>query len=170
MPAGEEQEFIVEMNKFLRGYKTEIGQYFAARGKAGQDDTAGTANKFKNFYKPKSYVLFSPFDLAVVALMDDFHFGVQAFSPFDPKWPTRPGVTNCLGVPTRLESDHPGKRTFYHKTLLGPCPTWRTSGQPEVVGFAERMLAGNVPPSSGSAKSSSITVFLPGAARTSCVV
>lgn len=63
----------------------------------------------KCFYNPSAYVMLGPFDLAVLALLDEYRFPIQRF------------YSNSPGLHASGAQDQP-PRAFAHRTILGPCP------------------------------------------------
>ncbi len=111
MPLGKEPEFLDKMMKFFDNYRNRAAEVIQS------------ADKFsEKFYRPVAYVLLGSFDLAILALTDDFEFGVQTFNPFDPMWPD--------GALCDTEGPKNGKQIkelhdaplvdFDHRVLLGP--------------------------------------------------
>lgn len=83
------------MQNFPNNYKKANGKYY---------------QEFDNyFYKPEPYILFGPFDLAILSLVDDFEFALRTFGPYDPM---------CCKIKENL----PFHSDFSHQVLFGPTP------------------------------------------------
>ncbi len=99
MPLGKEPEFLLRIGRMFSRYRDD-----ATRLMTDQQPYRGQFEKY--FYKPVPYVLLGTFDLAALALMDDFEFGVQTFTPVHP-----------LMGGTEEDKEYVD---FDHRVLLGP--------------------------------------------------
>ncbi len=98
LPVGDELGFFREMNEFFATYRSGVVSLLT------------NADKWEgSFYQPTPYLLLGSFDVAFLALIDDFEFPVQTFHPLHPDFPGA--------------NDKP-QRNFAHRTLIGPCPRW----------------------------------------------
>jgi len=107
------------MDEFFKNYREKISNHLLPQER----------DEFKRlFYRPVPYVLLSSFDLAVLALVDDFEFPVQKFHPFDPLWPKDAEF-----------------RGFPHRTTIGPAITWRNPDHIAEI-FSDTFLLRRPPP------------------------
>ena len=75
-------------------------------------------SSFDAFYEPTGYYMFGRFDLAILALVDDFEFSCRTFHHFDP----------MMTTPTRRRSSTDGQpyfESFAHKVITGPTPKFK---------------------------------------------
>jgi hypothetical protein len=99
MPLGQARKFVPAMKEFFENYRNRT---------AGMMPRGPSRSEFiKCFYRPTPYFLFGAFDLAFLALIEDFEFPVQTFNSFDPGWPKKRKM-----------------QPFAHRVTIGPCPSW----------------------------------------------
>ncbi len=107
----------------FRTYKDAIKKQFT---KNGNENYITEFNEF--FYKPKAYYLFGKFDLAIIALVDDFEMCCRTFHPFAPM--------------TKI-GDKPYFENFIHKMIVGPTPKFTT--EDSVVELAQKTFLSKDP-------------------------
>ncbi len=101
-------DFSKEITEFFEKYKKGLLDYIPdAEGKKA----------LEQFYKPANYILLSPFDIATLALVDDFDLGCSAFHPLDQHWPRTEDASG-----KKLSDLVKDRRTFFHQTIMGPMP------------------------------------------------
>src|SRR6185503_14269265 len=85
----------------------------------------------KYFYKPVPYYLFGSFDMAVLAVVDDFEMMARTFRAFDPM---------LSSAETK-----PYRENFFYKVITGPTPQFKSDDS--IVRIAERtFLTDDRPP------------------------
>ena len=101
VPLAEEAQFLGEMRRFFRTYQQRVEENLPE---------AQRAEFRRYYYRPAPYMMLAHFDLALLALVDDWEFAVRNFNAFDPMWP-------------RVTTDA-RNRAFAHRSFVGPCPWW----------------------------------------------
>ena len=134
MPLGSEAQFKDQLTALFDDHRDLVSQHFADEIKSD----------FRNsFFQPRFYFVFSPFDLAVISLINDFEFPTQTFQPYHPYWAKgkRSGAT---GVRERAaESAETG--SFYHQVIIGPMPKFRLDNDSVAVQRAHETFLSNQP-------------------------
>ena len=98
LPIGKEEQFKKELSKLFENYLKDYKKNFPSKI---------PKEEFSTLYIPKFYVIFSPFDLVSLSVMDSFEFGSQTFCPFHPDW---------------SEGEESSRRSFSYQVILGPTP------------------------------------------------
>ncbi|MBM3322196.1 hypothetical protein FJY69_01760, partial [candidate division WOR-3 bacterium] len=101
----------------LLDFSKEIEEFFHCYKAGLLERIHEGRSKLSRFYEPVNYIALGPFDIATLALVDDFDLGCCAFHPLDQHWPrTEEPAGKSL---RRLVRD---RRTFFHQTIMGPMP------------------------------------------------
>gem|GEM_PF-5823233 len=129
-PLGEEKEFIEYIKQLFITYREgrveKNGRKIQGLAHYLQSDEEEGKRQFKKyFYQPAVYYLLGAFDLAILSLIEDFEFPVQAFSPGDPNLPlwenNNPHQDNNLLQPPL---------NFTYQMLVGMVPRWDNDETP----------------------------------------
>jgi hypothetical protein len=111
LPAADEASFLNELRGFFANYRTEVARHLSEKDRAEFE---------KHFYRPSAYWLFGSWDVAFVALIDDFEFPVQTFHQFSPCM-----IDRASTEAEKAACDKMKLRGFAHRSIVGPCPRWK---------------------------------------------
>ena len=124
MPMHRQREFLAGMRRFFENYRRGTARHLRD-GKGG----AGRRKFLRYFYRPTLYTLLGSFDMAVLALMEDYEFGVQSFNPFDPMWLSNADRFGKLSPQKRKRLRNLEPTDFAHRIILGPRQTWQGASE-----------------------------------------
>lgn len=124
LPLGKEKEFISK--EFVEGlfpnYRKSLQKYSSIKFHEGIELHGASLELREDLYKPKVYALFGEFDLAILALMDDFTLSSRIFHPYN-------GYLRLEGKNNKKEKGF----NYRYQVINGIVPKTATNGDEELT-------------------------------------